>query len=553
MESDRIQRFVDLVPLVVGALTVTMLAQIWAARMFYPYDLEWMEGGMLAHAWRMQQGLPIYVEPGPDWIPFIYPPGYAAMIAAAGQVFGLSHAVGRALSLAGTMAAGLAIVFGVRRQTGHTTPGVLAAMLFLSCYIFAGGFYDLVRLDGVYIGLLGWCIVLGAERFKGALEASALLLAAAFLFKQNVALFGIPIALALWRRDGPSGAMRYFAWSGGPALAFTGFMQWKSGGVYLTYLLAVPASHPIVGPRLYGTMRELGWALVIPAVGVALWLVAREREAQKPLAGVTRFTTVAVALGTVAMLADVLIPEVRGIPRMWPIQSAPTVAALCVALLAVGFTMSRDKLSWTWSYGIGIAVVMMVTTAVMRAHHGGFLNVHIPMYWGVSLAAGLAMGAARNEWKGMPLHVATAGAMAVQLGINGAQIDREKLTPTAADLAAGDRIVMELRQVDGPVLAPYAPWLAHAAGHAPGTHLISMWDVAHERSPFGDMRIEYGDAAMKRHWGAILTGPARFKFDVHTTYKIKALVQPKDKTSFFPKTGWRARPKHLLVPKRPKP
>ena len=54
-----------LVPLAVAALLLLRLGLVWAARAPYPFDLEWMEGGMLAHAWRLANGLPLYVEPGP--------------------------------------------------------------------------------------------------------------------------------------------------------------------------------------------------------------------------------------------------------------------------------------------------------------------------------------------------------------------------------------------------------------------------------------------------------------------------------------------------------
>ncbi|MBW1879376.1 MAG: hypothetical protein JRJ84_13515, partial [Deltaproteobacteria bacterium] len=136
------------IPVVAAVVLVAHLAAIWAGRFVYPFDLEWMEGGMLVHSWRLQQGLPLYAEPGREFIPFIYPAGYASVLAALGKVFGLGYGLGRAVSLAGTLAAAGAIVRVVRHHGGSTVTAFLGAAMFLGCYKASGGFYDLVRLDG---------------------------------------------------------------------------------------------------------------------------------------------------------------------------------------------------------------------------------------------------------------------------------------------------------------------------------------------------------------------------------------------------------------------
>ena len=53
-------------------------------RIFYPFDLEWMEGGMLLHGLRVMEGKNLYVEPTSEFIPFIYPPLYSWLLAVGG-------------------------------------------------------------------------------------------------------------------------------------------------------------------------------------------------------------------------------------------------------------------------------------------------------------------------------------------------------------------------------------------------------------------------------------------------------------------------------------
>ena len=67
-----------------GAVVFFAVLGYWlftvSQRIEYPYDLEWMEGGMLIHAWRIQQELGIYVPPSSDFIPYIYPPLYPTIL-----------------------------------------------------------------------------------------------------------------------------------------------------------------------------------------------------------------------------------------------------------------------------------------------------------------------------------------------------------------------------------------------------------------------------------------------------------------------------------------
>ena len=73
-----------------------------APRLVYPFDIEWMEGGMLVHALRLEQGLPLYPAPSAEFIPYIYPPLYPFLISLLGEP---SYLVGRGLSILGTLLA----------------------------------------------------------------------------------------------------------------------------------------------------------------------------------------------------------------------------------------------------------------------------------------------------------------------------------------------------------------------------------------------------------------------------------------------------------------
>ena len=105
-----VQRLAD-IPAVVMALGVLgLLVRTVSKRIAYPYDLEWMEGGMLAHAARVADGQSLYVSPSLDFIPFIYPPLYPWVVGGLSALgFPLDYPLGRAVSLLSVALAAVAL------------------------------------------------------------------------------------------------------------------------------------------------------------------------------------------------------------------------------------------------------------------------------------------------------------------------------------------------------------------------------------------------------------------------------------------------------------
>src|SRR5437899_12451711 len=84
----------------VSAAALANLAFAFGRRIAYPYDLEWMEGGMLCHALRLVHGEPIYAEPSARFVSFAYMPLYPAVLRALSPSFGLRYLPARPLPAA---------------------------------------------------------------------------------------------------------------------------------------------------------------------------------------------------------------------------------------------------------------------------------------------------------------------------------------------------------------------------------------------------------------------------------------------------------------------
>ncbi len=488
--SRRLLLPLELAVLLVAALQVWDVGTITWARLNYGYDLEWMEGATLLSGLRAHEGLPFYTLPQVDYIPFIYPPVYAWLLGVLGYLFPIGYALGRSVSVVGTLVAAAALVYGAREAGARWALAIGCAALFLGTYEDAGTFFDLVRIDGLAIGLLAWAWVLAAGGTRRRALLGGLLLAAAFCTKHHAAIFGFPIGLALWRRFGTRHAATFAAAAVIPALTFTIALQVASGGLFLTYLLEVPSSHGMVADRLLPwvnvrfspnfTFRSGGAMMECVLAGPLIWLAA------------------------------------IGAPRWVRAPSGP--------------------------YWLATAGTALVTVSLMRGHTGGYLNVLIPMLWVQSLVPALAAAAAapRRPWM---VHGITA-LVAAQLWQGRADLAR--YAPTPADQAAGDALIAQLRTLPEPLLIPHAPYYAVLAGKAPSFSLICLWDINHEGGPFmgGVGRIR--NAMRTHHWATIVLPDDKLGYDLKEGY-----VRSRDLSSrvFNTRTGWSVRLRQIWTPK----
>ncbi len=258
-----------------------LLASIFVGRVDYPIDIEWMEGGVLTMASRLQHGLPVYASPGAGYVPFPYPFAYPLVLALLGAIVGQSYVLGRlvsigfvvvALALAGREVARAHRTWQLRWAFGLAAAGFLAAG-----FPVVDGWYDLVRVDSMALGLVmvSAACVSAAPLTRGRLWLSALSLALAASTKQTVAPFVVAIVLyASWQHG-----RRGLAHAGGALALFVagfGAAEWLSGGEYSFYVVTLMAGHRMDVPRIGEGLRMLfGFApyapLVLATAAVLAW------------------------------------------------------------------------------------------------------------------------------------------------------------------------------------------------------------------------------------------------------------------------------------------
>ncbi|MES2642154.1 MAG: hypothetical protein V4850_21910 [Myxococcota bacterium] len=480
----------EVLVLALAAWQVYAVGLAMAHRLGANFDLEWMEGATLISGLRASQGLPFYTAPGPDYIPFIYPPLYAWTLGVLAQVFPIGYTLGRGVSIACTAVAMALLAVGARREGARWPVAVGVAALFLGCYEEGGTFYDLVRIDSMALMFTGAALVCGRGETRAAAITSGLLLAVAFTAKHNMAMLGLPIALWRWRTLGLRDALVFVAASAGPALAFTVAMQVYTGGLFLTYLLGVPGSHGIVFDR------------ALPTLGANGKITGAQAE-------------------------------------VW--RALPWVITVGVATIGA---WARTRGGGYWAGVIGVTLVMV---SLMRGHVGGFLNVLIPLLWLAPLVAVLAERALSRDtgWRAWLPHVFTA-LVAVQLWRGHG--DLKKYVPTDRDADNAQALVDELRALPGPMLMPHGPWYPVLAGKEPSLALITLWDIAKERGVLKrESRVVERAMAQGRWATVIIPDKPALGYGMEENYRKAGSLKARP---FNTRTGWPVRFGKIWHPKR---
>ena len=419
-------------------LFVLVYVFVACRRMFFPYDLEWMEGALVDHVGRVMAGQPLYVAPDVGFTPFLYTPGYYYLGAISAYVFGLGQGALRLVSfLASILSMSILFRFAYL-ETGRFLPGWVAAGFFAASFAISGGWFDLARADSLMLA----CVLSALFLVRFSPEGNGWLWAGlagflAVMTKQSALLMLAPVAVyTLLAGRGRRRWFFLFGWLG-PLVLSIAYLQWQSDGWFGYYTWLMPGGHPLaegMGWRFWWS--DLLKLMPVPVILALVWL---------------------------------LVPKLR-------LKRTP---ALFYGCAAVGFLVS--------AFG-------------SRIHSGGYVNVIMPLYAWLGLLAAMGLHSFLQGWLQHPekplfFHAEEellpyqlkadwrkcGWLLLVNLQFLALAYRPQHHLPDAADRQAGRELVAELRAADSPVWVPYHGQLARLAGKRPHAHVMALSDVIRSR------------------------------------------------------------------------
>ena len=411
----------------VSAAALVNLAFAIGRRLVYPYDLEWMEGGMLCHALRLVQGQPIYAEPSARFVSFAYTPLYPIVLRLLAPVTGVGYLPARAVSVA-AFALALVVAYAfVRRAGGSRAAALGTAALPAAAFAPTGAWYDLARVDALFLGLTAAAVVIGwwKRNERAGPVASAVLMTAAFFAKQTALPFAAALGLALLlvRRRAAALYASTLVLLGGFLLAWA---HLASGGWFWTYTFGLHRRHPFA----------LADAVLLTPARLML------------------------LLGPGLVLLAAALVRVRT-PRLLYASGMALTGSLASALGA--------GTEWSY-YNALIPGVYFVALAVGTA--AAVLETRRPVLAPLLLAAAIATapgGLAALVMRALPR---TASGLALPLGY-----DLRPYLPAADDRTRGDALLARLAAVPGDVFVPDHSFYPHLAGKTTRVHAMNLADL----------------------------------------------------------------------------
>jgi hypothetical protein len=429
--------------LVAALLTVGLLVAMWpavaqllwharvfAARLPFPLDLEWMEGGMLTHAQRIASGQGIYVKPSVDFIPYLYTPLYPAILGLLSFVFPLGYVLGRLVSVLAFTSALVVMGLLVWEEARYLRrwnrwPALLIALMgaaaVAASFVFTGSFYDLVRADSMLLALQSLVLLLiwRGHTWKSA-AWGGVLIALAFFSKQTASIVGVGLGLGLlatqWRRG-----LVYGATAAATLAAGLYFLNATSHGWFWKYIFELHQSH--------ASRWAAGYKVALPEIGKHAW---------------------------------------------------PVFAVLIVATVGLAVTRQlrrRDIILWM------VAIAGVASAFVGFSTQWAFSNAFIPGVFFPVLAASvfgsrLVLYACQSaRWLAtVPACLVLAG-----LGWQNNHVDHPLLpavAPQPEDRVAAGRLIDRLRLVPGDLFIPFHSYYGALVGKRTFVHRMGIRDVA---------------------------------------------------------------------------
>ncbi len=456
-------------------------------RLYYPFELEWMEGGMVDHVVRVLQGLPLYQEPSFAFTPFIYPPLYFYLAAGVAKLVGIGFFALRLVSVCASIGNFILLFVLAFRETRRPGLSLLAPGLFSATYVLSGSWMDIGRVDSLmlFFVLLSFVFMRTAKRWM-SWALAGLCATLAFYTKQSVWLLYVPIVIYL---------------------VFTvrkqAFIFIASGGVVTTILF------------LLANIFSKGWFYY--------YMVTLPERHEWERFMVWSF-----------WLKDLFVPLGIG----------------CV-LIGLWYTMklSTNEERGQRAFYTSVLIGGLLIGWISRLHSGGYINVLVPTHACIALAVILACAHGEKSVSLLSRYKIQALIPCVLLiqFILLLYAPRTVL-PSQAMYEAQQDLKIRLQAFAGPVYVQSHGWYQYQQGSPITGHHMALLDVMRSSDPVQSFTIEkeFWRAARAKEFSAIvLDAEPEWKKIVELYYTLDQTIPLRP----FDLIGAPARPRWIYVPK----
>jgi hypothetical protein len=438
---------------------VVLCAYVYAivGRFAYPYPLEWLEPATPDIVSRILSGLPIYCEPTYAYVPSMKASLYHYVVAAVSLALGNGFFAGRLVSVSASFGVCFVICNFVRREGGTWAWALFGVALFLVAYHLSLDWYDIGRLDSLFVLLtVAGAFALRFARGAACAAIAGLVFAAAFFTKQAIIFVVIPM--------------------------------------FLLYAFAEPKR----------VVVALSTTAILVATGVASLHFATDGWSTFFLFEVPRHAAIRDDQIAKLFTSDILVPF--------------SLALLSsIGLIAKTWKSERDRAL----FYCGLLCGTLLVGLIGRANVAGSPNVFMPAYAALSVTMPLGLQRILKAWSerehlkfasSFAIHLAALAQLAIL------SYDPRQAVPSPRDKEVSDQILARLRSIDGGMLIMDDRHFARLLGKPSIGLDYSLTDLLQDQSSSVAVKLQESivDALRSRKFVGVVDPPAfiREKLDL---------------------------------------
>jgi len=136
-----------------GLVAIGACLAVAVSRFPYPFELEWIEGGIVDHVARVVRGQRLYVAPTPEFVPATYPPLFYWVSAVVARLTDVGFLATRFTAILSSLACLSLTCAIVRRETRSWRAALISTGLFAATYRASGAWFDIGRGDTLFLAL----------------------------------------------------------------------------------------------------------------------------------------------------------------------------------------------------------------------------------------------------------------------------------------------------------------------------------------------------------------------------------------------------------------
>jgi len=459
-------------------------------RLSYPFELEWMEGSSVLNVQRVLAGQSLYVAPSLDFIPLLYAPLYYYVSALFALVTGNGILPLRLVSLLSSIGCFAFIFMIVCRRTSSLYASFIAACLFAATYRISGAWFDIARIDSLFLFLLlAGLYAFDSPRALTRSLVSPMLFFLSFFTKQTA----LPIALclaaaALVTRKRSERFMFLLTFSVLMAGSFV-IMNTLTNGWYKFFVFELPGQHEILKTFL-----------------VDFWT------------------------------KDIL-------------KQLPVAFCLCM-IPFLKFGAGTHSKSGQTIQDIMVLGALFMASYLSRLHRGGWDNVLMPVYAGIAIYFGIGMAQLLKALGGKDnFRIVLIIALALQF--MSLFYWPQQQIPSTRDRQQGEKLMQLISSFKGEVYCSDHPWYLLKQNKPAQAQDCTIWDILRATGTEqwqSNLQQQMATAVAERRYEAFIVDNEDFRLrvpDFEMYYKL-ADSNLSGKV-FLPVTGWERKPTCLFI------